>query len=237
MHVVMHKGDNGGIESMLPSKKQWKHWSLPSKYTVLSFLIGFFFGVLGTGLSVYFWLNPRSPVEPIALPPAIFRSTPIPNLLAEDAKAMIQKNGFFDSGMSNTPWANAEAKGFDNRFEIKEGGLIVVDYASGLIWQRNGSNAPMTFIDAHKYISSLNQTNFAGHSNWRLPTLEEAMSLMEPQPTGLPPMHIDSVFNLQLWCLWTCDKYDDDQIWLVHFPRGECEPTKDGLVGWVRAVR
>ncbi|MCB9501891.1 MAG: DUF1566 domain-containing protein [Deferribacteres bacterium] len=37
------------------------------------------------------------------------------------------------------------------------------------------------FEKAVVYIDSLNKANFAGYSDWRLPTLEEAMTLMEPE--------------------------------------------------------
>ena len=217
---------------MLPSRKQRNRWSVQSKYTALGFLLG----VVGTALSFYYWLYPRSPIEPIALPPPIFRSTPVSELSDVDVREMIYKNGFFDSGMSRIPWSNPASEGFSNRFEIKENGLIVIDYASGLVWDRNGSNAMMYYADAHKYIDSLNKVNFAGHSDWRLPTLEEAMSLMDKKANGVPPMHIETVFNLQPLVMWTSDKQDPESIWILHFPRGECMPTKDGYIGWVRAV-
>lgn len=222
---------------MLPSREQWRRWSLPSKYTALGFLLGAVFGVAGSGLSFYFWLNPRSPVEPIALPPPIFRSAPVLELAAEDVREMIKKNGFFDSGASRTPWANPEADGFSNRFEIKENGRIVVDYASGLVWDTNGSNEMMYYADAQKYIEMFNKSNSSGHSDWRLPTIEEAMSLMDKKANGVPPMHIDTVFNRQPWAMWTSDKQDSEHMWVTYFLRGECYPTKDGYWGWVRAVR
>lgn len=42
---------------MIPTKKQLFGWSLPSKYTFLSFWLGLFFGVLSTLLTLYFGLR------------------------------------------------------------------------------------------------------------------------------------------------------------------------------------
>jgi len=38
----------------------------------------------------------------------------------------------------------------------------------------------MTYEKVQAYIAQLNRANFGGYSDWRLPTLEEAMCLMEP---------------------------------------------------------
>ena len=49
------------------------------------------------------------------------------------------------------------------------------------MWQQSGSSERMQFEDAKKWITELNLKGFAGFNDWRLPTLEEAMSLMEPE--------------------------------------------------------
>jgi hypothetical protein len=57
----------------------------------------------------------------------------------------------------------------------------MVDRATGLMWQQAGSAEEMSFAEAGMYVAQLNAGNgFAGYRGWRLPTLEEAMSLIEP---------------------------------------------------------
>jgi hypothetical protein len=59
-------------------------------------------------------------------------------------------------------------------------GLTVTDKVTGLMWQRSGLDI-MSNRMARKAIEKLNQEGFAGYSDWRMPTLPEAMSLMEQE--------------------------------------------------------
>ena len=56
------------------------------------------------------------------------------------------------------------------------------------------------------YIDDINRQDFGGFSDWRLPTLKEAMSLMEPagNQNGL---HISSIFDPVQDEIWTHDIY------------------------------
>lgn len=102
----------------------------------------------------------------------------------------------------NKGWANPRGKGIQHQFETGKGGQVVVDKTTGLMWQQSGSPKSMVYDDAKKYIAQLNREKFAGYSDWRLPTLEEAMSLMEPQKKNAD-LYIDPVFdNTQRW-IWT----------------------------------
>jgi hypothetical protein len=76
---------------------------------------------------------------------------------------------------------------------------------------------------------------FAGYRDWRLPTLEEAMSLMEPERKEL---YINPVFdNRQRW-IWTADLYSASVAWFVSFYLGHCISLDIGIYDYhVRAVR
>ncbi len=51
-------------------------------------------------------------------------------------------------------------------------------------------------------------------------------------------MHIDQIFDTEPFLIWTGDMFDENQVWALHLPRGECLPiTTDFFGGWVRAVR
>ncbi len=58
---------------------------------------------------------------------------------------------------------------------------IVNDYVSGLTWawSSSGDLNPPAEVDA--YIQRLNTRSYGGYNDWRLPTVEEASSLMEPK--------------------------------------------------------
>ncbi len=55
---------------------------------------------------------------------------------------------------------------------LVDGGLGVLDSAAKLEWTSNMNlNGPMTWADANTWIATLNTNNYAGHNDWRLPTL------------------------------------------------------------------
>lgn len=142
---------------------------------------------------------------------------------------MLREFDFFDNEM------NPAAKGVKHEYERR--GEIVLDGATGLMWQRGGSEDRVTFADAEKHIQKLNREKFAGYSDWRLPTLEEAMSLMEStQKSGV--LYVDPVFHKTQHWIWTADKESAGVAWLVAFRTGVCYTSGFGLNSdYVRAVR
>lgn len=105
------------------------------------------------------------------------------------------------------------------RNDYEDKGEIVLDHATGLIWQKAGSPNFMNYQDAQKYVKKLNRERFAGYDDWRLPTIPELMSLLEPkkQSNGL---YIDPIFNEnQRWC-WSCDKRSSESAWGAIFYNG-----------------
>jgi hypothetical protein len=90
-----------------------------------------------------------------------------------------------------------------NTYEDK--GEIVLDRTTGLTWQKSGSKKYLTYKDALQYVNTLNQQQFAGYSDWRLPTISELMSLLEPEKQS-NDLYINPIFDRnQLWC-WSADK-------------------------------
>lgn len=130
---------------------------------------------------------------------------------------------------------NDNSKGYPNEFIIEEvnGDKIIHDENSGLVWQQGGSEQPIESYKAEVYVAKLNQINFGGYSDWRLPTLEEAMTLMEPY-LNPQELHIDPIFK-GLWCIWTADRDEFGQRWAVNFyNRPRTDFTEDV---YVRACR
>ncbi len=67
-----------------------------------------------------------------------------------------------------------------------------------------------------------------------MPTLEEAMSLMEPTKTA--GRHINGHFG-GTWLIWTSDEYDASVAWVVSFVTGWCYSYHVNSSYYVRAVR
>jgi hypothetical protein len=94
-------------------------------------------------------------------------------------------------------------------------GEVVIDHATGLMWQTSGFGR-LSYTDAHAYIDHLNSQQFAGFMDWRLPTVEELLSLMEPEQQD-QGSYISSVFVLpQLRC-WSADTESSGSAWFVDF--------------------
>jgi hypothetical protein len=161
----------------------------------------------------------------------IFRSQ-TKALSGDEAIAMVKKHDFFDSDL------NADGHGIAHQFEEKNisGDKIVLDHACGLMWQEGGSQNEMSYKATKKWIQNLNQKGFAGYTNWRLPTLEEAMSLMEPEEKN-GDLFIDPAFAKKQRWIWTADQVKGNSwAWLVSFCDGRflSLPLDDC---YVRAVR
>lgn len=166
------------------------------------------------------------------------RHTAIENLSTEKVKNMIKKFDFYstDKYDSAKKWSNPNGKGIDNDFVLQQSGWVVLDRATGLIWQQSGSSNYMTFADAQKNIDNLNNNRFAGYSDWRLPTLEEAMTLMEPQKQN-NSLYIEPIFDKNQRWIWTADKRDASNVWVVGFVIGNCIDRHVNFNDYVRAVR
>ncbi len=54
----------------------------------------------------------------------------------------------------------------------------VSDHATGLMWKKSGSDKRYSFYRTDEYVQHLNREKFAGYSDWRVPTIEELMSLI-----------------------------------------------------------
>lgn len=159
-----------------------------------------------------------------------FRTSPT---YLTEVKTVISRNNFYDS--KNNP----DGKGFSNQFYVqkKKDSNVVVDRATGLMWQQAGSGTYLNYASAKERIRELNRKSHAGYKDWRLPTLEEAMSLMESNK-NTKGLFIDPKFGSnQIW-IWTADQLKNKSwVWVVDFKYGECLRYNPGNGSYVRAVR
>ena len=162
----------------------------------------------------------------------LLRSRPIENFSEDEVKKMLQEKGFFDSG-----W-NDKGKGLQNQYEEIEqnGEKLVLDHTTGLTWQKSGSQGKITFKRVHAHIQKLNNEKYANYGDWRLPTLEEAMSLMEPEQK-IGDLYIEPIFDKTQQWIWTSDKKSASFAWVVYFSYGACNDAPVFNRAYVRAVR
>jgi hypothetical protein len=92
-----------------------------------------------------------------------------------------------------------------------------------LIWHQSGSDEEMDWQKAKQWVKDLNNKGYAGYSDWRLPTVEEAISLLEPN-INASSLYIDPVFDAKQTGIWTGDENDSagfmDGAWSVRFTGG-----------------
>jgi len=155
-------------------------------------------------------LAPPTPVPPTPLPPTPAPATPTPYPTAQPTPLpthappiQLRRTPRTVSGAEyKTVFGlneNQRPRDYiDNQFEAQ--GEVVVDHATGLMWQQSGSPNAMNYTDAQQYIRQLNQRRFGGYADWRLPTMPELMSLVEPTEKH-GDLYIDPVFDAaQRWC-------------------------------------
>ncbi len=178
----------------------------------------------------------RQPAAPKSAPPPpkkLLRAQPLAELAVDAVEKMLNEKGVFDSRY------NEQGKGLQHQYEKseREGQALVIDHATGLTWQQSGSPDSMNYADTEKYVRELNAKRFAGFNDWRLPTLEEAMSLMEPAKKH-GDLYIDPVFDGTQRYIWTADKADSAGVaWVVVFDYGLCYRSHVTGYSSVRVVR
>ncbi|MDP6925107.1 MAG: DUF1566 domain-containing protein [Candidatus Scalindua sp.] len=133
--------------------------------------------------------------------------------------------------MTNISVRRKKAWGFyghstiQHEYEIKiiANEKVVIDHATGLMWQQSGSYDYMRRKEVKKWLRGLNSKGYAGYNDWRIPTVEEASSLLEASEKN-GNLYIDTVFDKKQRWLWTGDSCSSGGMWRVYFD--------DGYVDW-----
>ena len=117
---------------------------------------------------------------------------------------------------------------FLNLFPVEAASFIdnkngtVTDSTTGLVWQKADSfhelKKGLNWYDALEYITRKNSEKFAGHDDWRLPTLKELNRLWQPsgkikskdeEDLGLPSEFAGG----GSYYIWTGDERGLDHAW------------------------
>ena len=115
----------------------------------------------------------------------------------KNIKTTVKKFNFFDKKFN-------EGGDYTNDFTDNGDGTIT-DQATGLMWEQKGSDKPTSWYTAKKHVKKLKKKKFAGYKNWRIPTIEELYSLLDPQYKQL---YISPVFETKAYHCWSVDKSD-----------------------------
>ncbi|MBN2523567.1 MAG: TIR domain-containing protein [Bacteroidales bacterium] len=177
-------------------------------------------------------LGTTNAIESNKIPVYHFRTIPL-EMYWDEVKKMLKDRNYYDSE------ANKKGTGIKHFYEKKilDDNDVILDQATQLMWQKSGSIKRIKYQEALDFIKNINNKKFAGFSDWRLPTLEEAMSLMEFEQKN-DDLYIDPIFGADQRYIWTCDKVRGEESgWIVYFDYGRCNGYDFDIVNFVRAVR
>ena len=136
----------------------------------------------------------------------------VPDYINDDEIAdVLKKWDFFDSehNLSGT---------FENSLTSSGNPEVIIDQRTSLMWQRDG-------LDIHsirtiqRNIEELNKNNFAGFSDWRLPTMEEAMSLMESEK-NFKDVFLNPCFSKEQPFIFVAAQRKPGGYWFVDYKQG-----------------
>jgi Tol biopolymer transport system component len=138
---------------------------------------------------------------------------------------MIREKGFHHpQDLSKYGLAPSYIGTFEHEYEPKTlgGDRVIIDHATGLMWQRSGTANFIELEIASGYVDELNREGYAGFSDWRLPTIEELASLLEPIGRN-QDLFIDPLFDPKIFYCWSIDSFQDPEHhrgWMADFYRG-----------------
>lgn len=173
----------------------------------------------------------RGPIADWLAPPLSLRSEPA-IVSPEAAHLMLVEHGLHDRVR------NPQGQGPGARYELRliDEQPVIADAATRLMWQGVGGERRYSRTQAEDAVVALNQRVFAGYADWRLPTLEEAMSLVQPAPRD--ELYMDPLLAPRSApFIWTADRESSERGWLVNFFYGSLDTERLSFNAYLRAVR
>jgi len=141
-------------------------------------------------------------------------------LKEQDIKAVVKKLNFFDKDLN-------EEGNCPNDF-VDNGDGTITDRTTGLMWEQKGSENEKGWYHAKKYVKELNKKKFAGYKDWRIPTIEELYSLLQPDTNQ--QLYIHSVFATKPSFCWSVDTSNMATPWYISQMRKVTLDYKKGTV-------
>ncbi|MBI1912231.1 MAG: DUF1566 domain-containing protein [Deltaproteobacteria bacterium] len=144
----------------------------------------------------------------------------------------------FAAGKPTVPPAWYQKLSANKRFQLVLDGEAVLDRETGLVWERSPDT---TLRNWYQAIFHCYNMNLGGRKGWRLPTVEELASLIDPTQSNpaLPAGH--PFQNVQSFWYWSATTlafagYTGD-AWGVYFNVGSVDNDAKSINGYVWCVR
>ena len=116
---------------------------------------------------------------------------------------------------------------------MDNGDGTVTDTSTGLMWKQ-AHEPRMTWKQA-----MMLKSDFAGHSDWRLPTIKELLSIVDYETHN--PAIDSKVFNMpsNVWLWWSSTDtiYHIDFAWVADFTFGKSQDCNKYVNSFARLVR
>jgi hypothetical protein len=124
---------------------------------------------------------------------------------------LVKFNNYFDKKRN-------PSGSFTNYLIDNNDGRTVTDQRTSLMWHRQGCDIA-NLKRVRNYIDALNRQKFGGAANWRLPTIDEALSLMEPA-VNQAGLHLHPCFSRQQPFIFSADQRKPGGCWFVDYKQG-----------------
>jgi hypothetical protein len=170
-----------------------------------------------------YWRNYREPTPPVTIQQEPSYGSAISTTLRSSYETLSASQVH---SIPNVYISEKSHKGFYGHSTISHnyekrsinGDGVVIDHATGLMWHQSGSEETMSFGRA-KWWAGHSSKGYAGYHDWRLPTLEEATTLLEFDKNN-SDLYIDPVFSGKQVSIWTGDRHPSEAAWGVNFGYG-----------------
>jgi len=93
------------------------------------------------------------------------------------------------------------AEGVGNQFIPYPNGTVM-DKSTGLMWAAKDNGYDITWYDAKKYCKN---SRLGGHTDWRMPTLDELESIYDACKLNQNGYHVDGLIEITASCPWSSE--------------------------------
>lgn len=133
-------------------------------------------------------------------------------IAAHQIPGLIVQHNFYEHRHNPTGFCQSLLSATDNQ-------LTAADLATGLTWQRGGTDLS-SWRRLQLVEEELNRLDYGGYNTWRLPTIEEALSLLTPVKNG-HGLHNHRCFSPLQGYIFTADRRKPGGHWFVDFNQAQ----------------